>query len=808
VTEPLTEVPPPAREAIRALANAATVPAKVLVTGGIGSGKSTVLAAARDALRRAGLTVLARPPREDDPPDAVLVVDDAQFLTDTELHRLAERAADPSATLVVAAELHEQRAELRALTVAIERDRPRIPLGPVPVAEHLLDCTAGLPFLVRAVSDGAQSPAQAAKFALIERLRRLDEPALDALLIMSLTHELGTADVAAALGISTAEARGLVDRARASGLTEPSHSAAFLQSVHDAVAQIVGNAHHHDVETSLLRSQLDMSSVSPELALRLSEHGLRDDRLAGTLARQAAEVRGESARAARLYRAAVNAGATGLTSRLADALALTGDCAGAAALADDLLGSPDSSERAAAVRIAASVAVHDGNTGQAAELFGWLGPHPDAVVGAAASIVLVSTGDVASARDALRPKDAGPPTMAARATRSLAEGLLLTLDQPYPDAMAKLGQAIAAEQSIAQAIPDSPAALVTLAAIHGGDPVRARSVIGRAVRAGADTLFERRHLLLSGWIKMQDGQLTSASADVAAAGAELHRRDALWAAALQTAIARRNGDPGALQKHWYAAMEVLADCSVDLFALLPLGELWVAAARMRQVDQLRHSLRQAFGLLESLSNPTLWSVPLHWAGVHAGILANSPEAVAPHGQALSGAVDSALARALSGAGRTWLRVLADQVDADEVTAAARALSRVGLTSDATRLAGQAALQTPEGRVSGAMLQLARDLKLSTGAVETLSETTDAEPSTGRPAAPSRPTTGSQLSDREREVAELLLLGLPYRDIGSQLFISAKTVEHHVARIRRRLGAGSRSEMLSMLRATLTPPATH
>ena len=66
--------------------------------------------------------------------------------------------------------------------------------------------------------------------------------------------------------------------------------------------------------------------------------------------------------------------------------------------------------------------------------------------------------------------------------------------------------------------------------------------------------------------------------------------------------------------------------------------------------------------------------------------------------------------------------------------------------------------------------------------------------------------GSPLSDREREVAELLLLGMPYRDIGAQLFISAKTVEHHVARIRRRLGAGSRSEMLSMLRAMLNPQA--
>jgi len=286
---------------------------------------------------------------------------------------------------------------------------------------------------------------------------------------------------------------------------------------------------------------------------------------------------------------------------LADALALTGDCAAAAALADDLLSSPDSGERAAAVRIAASVAAHDGNAGQAAELFGWLGPHPDAVVGAAAAITLAATGDLATARVALRLKDAGPPTMAARASRSLAEGLLLTMDQPYPAAMAKLGQAIATEQSISEVIPDSPAALVTLAAIHGGDPVRARSVIGRAVRAGGDALFEQRHRLLSGWIKMQDGQLPSASADAVAAGSVggLHRRDALWAAALQTAIARRSGDSGTLQKHWYAAMEVLAEYSVDLFALLPLGELWVAAARMRQVDQLRHTLDQAFTLLDS-----------------------------------------------------------------------------------------------------------------------------------------------------------------------------------------------------------------
>jgi DNA-binding CsgD family transcriptional regulator len=247
---------------------------------------------------------------------------------------------------------------------------------------------------------------------------------------------------------------------------------------------------------------------------------------------------------------------------------------------------------------------------------------------------------------------------------------------------------------------------------------------------------------------------------------------------------------------------------MDLFSLLPLGELWVAAARMRQVDRLQHTLAEAFALLESLGNPVLWSVPLHWAGVHAGILANSPEDVAPHGQALTAAAaHSAFAKALATAGRTWLRVLANHVDTDEVTGAARALSQFGLTWDATRLASQAALQTPDGRVSGAMLQLARDLKQTIAhdegpGIEAAAavELTSGAPRTGS----ARPS--SRLSDREREVAELLLLGMPYRDIGSQLFISAKTVEHHVARIRRRLGAESRSEMLSMLRALLTPQA--
>lgn len=824
---PVQTLSPTAQAAVSAVGSA---PVKLLVTGGIGSGKSTLLVAIRDALRDAGSAVLTRAPAPDDAAHTAVVVDDAHLLDSTELRRLTEVAGDPSATLVVAVQPRDHDEDLQALITAIERERPRIALTAMPSGEisrlmtdpsghpprtelvtNILVATAGIPFLVAAALASARpysagSIAQAAAFALIDRLRRLGEPELDALLIASLSRDLGAADLAAALDVPAEEARLLIDRARATGLVEPAQSPHFLRSVHRAAAQILGNARHHDIETALLRSQIAMSTLSPDLALRLAEHGVRDEQLADVLRRQAGSGRTDPASAAQLYRAAVDAGAVQLRAQLADALALAGECTAAATEADDLLTSEDPAERAAAVRVAASVAMHNGNSAQAAELFSWLGPYPDAAVSAAAAIVLVAAGDAAAAERALAVDSLGPPTAASRAARSLAEGLLSTLQAPYATAAVKLGAAMAAEYSAAQVLPDSPAALVTLAALHGGDPVRARSVIARAVRTDRDSedaLCGHRHRLLLGWTKMQDGQFAAAGSDINGIDGS-HRRDALWTAALRTALARRGGDSGALQKHWYAAMEVLVEYSVDLFSLLPLGELWVASARLGQQDRLTSALEQAFGLLKSLGDPPTWSVPLRWAGVHAGILANDPAAVAPHGQALTAAaVHSPFAKALAVAGRTWLRVLAGQVDADEVATAARGLAQFGLTADATRLAGQAALQTSDPKVSGLMLQVARDLKLSVG--DTMSEDGQgpASEAAGLASTGARPMP-SPLSDREREVAELLLLGMPYRDIGAQLFISAKTVEHHVARIRRRLGAESRSEMLSMLRAILSP----
>lgn len=821
-SERLADLPPAARAAVGKVLDAPAVPVKLLFSGGIGTGKSSVLSVVRTALRDAGRVVLTRPPRPDDASDVAFVVDDVHLLDDADLQVLAGLIGDPASTVVAATAPLAHRPALSTVLTTAQRENPVVTLGALPAAEvarivpaasgapaspesvrSVLTATAGLPFLVHAAAGMPGSPADAARFALIERLRAIDDRTRDTLLITSLSQDLGPDDVAAALHLPGAEALAVVDRARATGLLEPSHDRVFLRLVHACVAQIAGTARHHELETSLLSSQLELSTLSADLAVRLAEHGRHDDRLAEALAGFAVQERARPAQSARLYRAAARAGATSVSPRLADALVLTGDCATGGRMADELLGSEDPAERATAVRVAASIAMHDGSAAQAADLFRWLGPYPDALVSSAAVTVFLAAGDLAAARTASGAEDAGPPISTARAARSLSAGLLMSLDQPFAAAVARLGQSITAEQHVTAVSPDTPAALVTLAALHGGDAVRARSVIGRAVRAhDGDTSFsQHRHRLLLGWVRMQDGQLGAAAADVSAVeGAELHRRDALWAAALGTGIARRGGDSGAVQKHWYAAMEVLAEYSIDLFALLPLGELWVAGARMRQVDRLRHSLTEAFDLLESLGKPVLWSVPLHWAGVHAGILSNSPEAVAPHGQALTAAAgQGAFARALAHAGRTWLRALANQVDAEEVTAAARSLSQFGLTWDGTRLASQAALHAPDARVSQAMLQLARDLK-ATSAVDEAPGADVVATSARPPATPSG--SPARLSDREREVAELLLLGMPYRDIGGQLFISAKTVEHHVARIRRRLGAESRSDMLSMLRTML------
>jgi DNA-binding CsgD family transcriptional regulator len=397
--------------------------------------------------------------------------------------------------------------------------------------------------------------------------------------------------------------------------------------------------------------------------------------------------------------------------------------------------------------------------------------------------------------------------------RLMAQGVLETLrpgastSDDVATALSTLSRAAGLLEPVGRTalLIDTPAALTALVALHSGELAVAESVLNRALVAEVGGHPARpRHLLLLAWAAMLRGRMSSARDHLAGAQAgrtALEPRDELFARALEVGLARRSSDLPGLVKAWEQAREALLRHPVDLFSLLPLGELVIAAARLRESDRILPYVTQAACLLRRLGDPQLWATSVHWSGMQAAILASDRVGLAPHATALVAAArTSPYAATLARAGRSWLHVLSDDVDATSVLAAAEGLGAVGLAWDGSRLAGQAAARTSDARSRTSLLQCARTLAEDDGGGAAVQGRTPV------PDGAAAPSSGGQLSQREREVATLLVAGQTYREVGGKLFISAKTVEHHVSRIRQRLGASNRSDLLARLRAELAEGA--
>ncbi|MCG8924173.1 helix-turn-helix transcriptional regulator [Lentzea sp. CC55] len=718
---------------------------------------------------------------------AVRVVDDAHLLDDATLRELA---AEP--LLAVAYRPWPRRAVLAELSrgavvvplAPFTREQVRDLLqAPKPVVDFVHAQTGGVPALVERLGAATEvSPEVLGTFRA--ELDWLD-PDLQKFLLAA---EAGAAQrldlLSALLDKDFDEVSDIIEAARATGVL--AEDGTLLPLAHRAVGALARAERRIAVRQKLAQLQMDRGGPVLELVRPLLDTGIGGPVFAAA-AREA--LSSDPALAARLFHASTGGGtpSSETAASWATASAMAGDLDAALRLADQVISSSDTPQRRTAAEVAAVALAHRGQLARSTELFRWAAtPYAAAFAG----IGSIGTGHL------FEETPPQPPTMLGGAASLMLQGVRQSVTGAETAALSTLVRASSMLEPAGGAVllPDSPAALAALVAVHCGEPNMAESVLDRAVETGTGgVLMSVRHRLLRAWLQMLRGNLAVARETLMSVRGAFEPRDWIFAVALEVGVARRNSDLATLRRTWEQACEAVLRHPVDLFSLLPLGEFAAAAARLRDQERLAPHLAQASALLKSLGNPPLWAAQFHWSLLHSAIIDENTAVAEEHAAVLGEFRErSRYCSILSAAAECWLDVVAGKVDPDRVEAAARSLHAVGLWWDASRLAGQAAIRTSDRQAMVRLLDCARLLQ-------------------GRPVSARRAAEAvaadvvedaGKLSDREREVAQLVVEGMTYRQVGDRLFISAKTVEHHMARMRQRLGSTSRSDLLAQLRHIL------
>ncbi|HEY0718771.1 MAG TPA: helix-turn-helix transcriptional regulator [Streptosporangiaceae bacterium] len=824
------------------------------------------------------------PGRSADLTGAAVLIDDAHLLDEAGLTWLHGLTRSPGQRLLVAHRRWPASPALTTLGAALTAHRAPVVLGhldrdaiadrvgellgtPCPelLARLMYEQTAGLPMLLEQLVVGLRDSGQLGADAVrqLAPRTRLDVPAgvREQLRYVIEALPADVRDVLFAATLSTGSDTGTLSHLLEAGDAAIDRALQAAQSTglmtdHGLVVPLVGRlllrltpaAYTNRICDRLAGLQLTRGGSALPVGQALLRTSARGPQVAAVLLAAGQEALGSAPElAGRLLAAAAAAGSQSpaLLAGRADAAARCGRLDEALRLADEALidetrsaevqrheengGEDHAAGRARVLGITAAVLAHRGMLGRAAELYRMTGPPDGAEYPLVAVPVLVGTGALGEAQKVLAGSDGQAdtmPTLLSGVESLIAHGIEESVTGSSVMALSQLSRAASLLESAASPplLPDTPAALAALVATHAGEFPAAASILRRAISARqGGQLAATRHRLLLGFLAMTRGYTGDAHALLTAAGADrgrLEPRDELFAAAIAVGLARREGDLSALQSGWSRAREALVQHPVDLYVLLPLGELAVAAARRGEQWWIEPHLRQADALLAQLGEPQLWRVPLNWYGVHAAIAAESPQEARRHVSALAEVATGPYAAVLARAAACWMRVLAGAADVDEVVATARQLAGAGVGAEGSRLAGQAAIRATDRKAMSVLLECARAVRpdVSPGAGEPApAAARDGAGDLGPPApapvaGPSPKASGHQragtarpgvtLSAREQEIARRVLTGLTYKEIGGQLFISAKTVEHHMARIRRRLGAQSRRELFGQLQVML------
>jgi DNA-binding NarL/FixJ family response regulator len=796
-------------------------PQELVIVGGAGFGKTTVLTWLADRLTRAGHQVVNGSRAEESVRADVMLLDepirlDGPLYGETlaeEAKGAARRTGAPTVIrtsrtmdrdqggaaegivwvnldLWIAEDVVEAVRVLRADSWD-ERDRG---------VTEVLENTEGIPWLVWEYlsGDGVQDTLVRRVLRILSRLTPFE---IDILLALACDLPLSSAVSPVAAGSAPPG----IDEALAALST-----AGIITSsgrIPRIIRQITfEHAPQHRVQATvadaLRTSHAKGVAVESDLAEDLVLTGVIDERLATTLERHGERAMAKApARAVRLFTAALaNGGSPArLHLRVAQAAARHGDLVEAqAALGRAQDAVPEALDEPALAEAMSVISARQGRSRVAADVWRRLVADRGSVDDEHADLAYLALVGVGAGHDAqavLGNVRSIPTTPTAAVLREMASAVRDTLHGDAEVAVRRLLRA-SAELTVAQDagfLPDHPATLAALLSLSVGDVRLARTALD-SLRDGVGSPIDReRARALRAWLDLSSGHYDKAHEAVEAADAE-SAREQVWWSAIRLGLARRQDDLTGLTELWGHARSVLIATEVDLWNLIPLAELGIAAARLQESDLATPMWDSGRALLNGLG-PSAWGPPFHWAGIQAGILASRPKALAPHAAALvSAARSSQHATVLAQAGRTWVAVLGRDVDRAAVVTAARGLASVSQSWEGARLAAHAAARAADRRDTAILLECARELRMTQSTA---------------PAAwddPARrggdlPEGAIELTEREREVTELVIAGLTYREVASRLFLSAKTVEHHMARIKRRSGAETRSELLRRLAIT-------